>query len=199
MHTPIKIWKFYFTTSRFQRFTSARLQQNCATFILWLSHLPVPQWQSWAVWEALNRGSGWSSPNLLPRPAFWDSGFGEWLCGRVGRSYIGRWNQPHNAIKLAFYQSPFYRWDHQRSGEGESLRKRNDANSELGMQTSWSSDHKATISLGFLAARVSEEKMFYPLALSEVEKSFLQKCNYFWYWNHKVSQGFSSYNIHESH
>lgn len=103
-------------------------------------------------------------------------------------------------IKLALYQPPFYRWDHQRSGEGESLRKRNDASSELGMQTSWSSDHKATISLGFLAARVSEEKMLYPLALSELENSFLQK--------HgtisdtettKVSQGFSSYNIHESH
>lgn len=139
----IKIWKFYLTTSRFQSFISAHLQQNCATFILWLSHLPVPQWQSWAVWEALNRRSGWSSPSLLPRPAFWDSGFREWLCSRVGRSYIGRRNQPHNAIKLALYQSPLYRWDHQRSGEGESLRKRNDAKRALyaNLMEFWSQGH----------------------------------------------------------
>ena len=57
------------------------------------------------------------------------------------------------------------------------------------MQTSWSSDHKAAISLGFLAARISEGKMFYPVALSEVENSFLQKRTYLWYWNHKGLPG----------
>ena len=112
-------------------------------------------------------------------------------------SHTGRYNQPHDMIKLAPYQSPSYRRDHQRSGEGESLRKRNDASSEVGTQTSWSSDHKAAISLGFLAARVSVEKMFYLLALSEVENSFFQKqATISDTETTKVSQGFSRYNIH---